>query len=60
MFQTTNQTITYDYLIVPGILWVYVGITRTSHPFGNGVYQLSMVMTGGCFIVVIPTLLMIT
>ena len=33
-----------------------MGITIVNHPFGNGLYQLSMVMTGGWFIIVMPTL----
>ena len=27
-----------------------------NHPFGTGFYQLSMVMTGGWFMIVVPTL----
>ena len=31
-----------------------VGMTTINHPLGNGLYQLSMVMTGGGSIIVIP------
>ena len=34
----------------------YVGITIINRPFGNGVYQLSMGMTGGWLTIVLPTL----
>ena len=33
-----------------------VGVTIINHPFGIGLYQLSIAMTGGWFIIVIPTL----
>ena len=32
-----------------------MGITIINHPFGNGLYQLSMVMTAGWFIITCPS-----
>ena len=40
---------------------INVDITIINHPFEDGLYQLSMVMTGGWFIIVtIPTLFLVS
>ena len=53
---STVTVVSYDFQKWPWINTYNVGTTIINHPFGNGLYQLSMVMTGVWYIIVIATL----